>query len=189
MARIRVQCPECKQHLAFEGVPGYQNMIVVCPKCGFRARANVYMAGRYVAPPNPIIQNNNSNPEKDTEIYWQPSSAAKVGQIRVKSTGEIQYLKEGRNIIGRRAQSGNADIKISNDRYMSRRHIAIDVVPKGNGYEHLLVEIGSTNLPWLNKRKLQRNDILILKFGDVITLGQTDVIFESDDNDETRKLD
>ena len=63
--------------------------------------------------------------------------------------------------------------------YMSRQHVLIDVVKKGFGYEHHLVEINSKNIVKLNGKPINRGDILILKFGDTMTLGMTDIVLES----------
>lgn len=179
MGRIFITCPECGQQLSFEEVPGYQNMVVECPKCHFKANANVYQSGAQA-------RGGQGADDMPTQLVFAPSTSVDVGQIRVLSTNEIQYLKIGSQVIGRRAETGTADIKISNDRYMSRRHIQIDVIKKGVGYEHLLVEIGSTNLPKLNGKEIQRGDILKLKFGDVMTLGNTEIRLESNSDEATR---
>ena len=42
MGKIFIVCPECRQQLSFNEVPGYQNMVVECPKCHFKANASVY---------------------------------------------------------------------------------------------------------------------------------------------------
>ena len=177
MGKIYIICPECHQKLSFEEVPGYQNMLVECPKCHFKANASVYQSHS---------RGGQGASDTPTTLLYAPRSSMDIGQIRVISTNEIQYLKEGTQIIGRRANSGNADIKISDDIYMSRRHIRIDVVKKNGGYEHRLYEIGSTNLPRLNKNLVNKGDILIIHFGDIITLGKTDIRLESNSNDETK---
>lgn len=179
MGKIFIVCPECHQQLSFNEVPGYQNMVVECPKCHFKANARVYQSGAQA-------RGAQGADDMPTQLVIPPRSAAFIGQIRVKSTGEIQYLKIGQNIIGRRAQTGTADIKISNDMYMSRRHVEIDVMNKGNGYEHRLVEINSKNIVKLNGKPINRGDILILKFGDIMTLGTTDIVLESNDEEATR---
>ena len=51
----------------------------------------------------------------------------------------------------------------------------IDVVKKPSGYEHRLVEINSKNIVKLNGKPINRGDILVLKFGDVLTLGVSDI--------------
>lgn len=179
MAKIHIVCPECSKHLSFEEVPGYQNMVVECPICHFKANASVYQN-----------RANNQKPtgadSMPTEIIYAPHSSVDVGQIRVMSTDEVQYLKEGENVIGRRARSGDADIKISNDAYMSRRNVRIDVVPASSGYEHRLVEINSTNVVKLNGQPVGRGDIIIINFGDVITLGNTEIRLESNSDEATK---
>ncbi|MBD5360463.1 MAG: FHA domain-containing protein [Bacteroides sp.] len=179
MGKIFIVCPECHQQLSFNEVPGYQNMVVECPKCHFKANASVYQGGMQA-------QGAHGADEMPTQLVMPPRSAATIGQIRVKSTNEIQYLKAGKNIIGRRAKTGTADIRISTDIYMSRQHVLIDVVEKGDGYEHRLVEINSKNIVKLNGKPVNRGDILLLKFGDTMTLGMTDIVLESNDDETTR---
>lgn len=182
MGKIYIVCPECHQQLSFNEVPGYQNMIVECPKCHFKANASVYQSGEQA-------RGARGADDVPTQLVFAPRTTLDIGQIRVVSTNEIQWLKAGRNVIGRRAETGTADIKISNDMYMSRRHVQIDVVKKAGGYEHRLVEIGSKNIIYLNNKPIKRGDILVLKFGDVLTLGRTDIVIESNSDEATRLMD
>ena len=92
----------------------------------------------------------------------------------------------GTNVIGRIAQSGKADIQITQDPYMSRRHLQIDVIKTAHGMEHRLVEINSKNIIVLNDKPIQRNDILNLNFGDKLTLGTTDIYMEETDDEATQ---
>ena len=112
------------------------------------------------------------------------------GQMRVMQTGQICELRVGSQVLGRLAKTGTADMQIGsdkyNDEYMSRRHVQIDVVRTRYGLEHHLVEIGSKNIIQLNGKNIMRGDVIILKFGDRLTLGETEVIFEATDNDATR---
>ncbi|MBD5239300.1 MAG: FHA domain-containing protein [Bacteroidales bacterium] len=179
MGKIFIVCPECHQQLSFNEVPGYQNMIVECPKCHFKANAGVYRGGAQA-------RGAQGADEVPTQLVMPPKTVADIGQIRVKSTNEVQFLKAGQNVIGRRARTGTADIKISTDMYMSRRHVMIDVVKKSSGYEHHLVEINSTNIVQLNGKPINRGDVLVLKFGDTLTLGKTDIVLETNDDESTR---
>lgn len=179
MGKIYIVCPECRQQLSFNEVPGYQNMVVECPKCHFKANASVYQSGA-------MARDAQGVDEQPTQLVMAPASTLDVGQIRVAATNEVQWLKAGTNIIGRRAQTATADIRISNDIYMSRRHVRIDVVKTATGYEHRLVEINSKNVVKLNGREINRGDVLIIKFGDRLTLGKTDIILESNNDESTR---
>ncbi|MDE6770906.1 MAG: FHA domain-containing protein [Muribaculaceae bacterium] len=179
MGKIVIVCPQCHQQLSFAEIPGYQNMVVECPKCHFKANVSVYQSGMQ-------SRGGQGADDMDTQLVMSPPATVDIGQIRVLDTGEVQWLKVGQNVIGRRATTGTADIKISNDMYMSRRHARIDVIKQLSGYEHRLVEINSKNIVKLNGMPIQRGDILKLKFGDVLTLGTTDIILESNSEEATR---
>jgi hypothetical protein len=60
------------------------------------------------------------------------------------------------------------------------------VVKTAYGIEHRLVEINSKNIIVLNGKPIQRNDILVLNFGDRLTLGKTDVYLEETDEEATQ---
>ena len=45
MGKIFLVCPNCKTRLSCPEVPGYQDKIVTCPICQFKAKANVYQSG------------------------------------------------------------------------------------------------------------------------------------------------
>lgn len=126
----------------------------------------------------------------DDEATQMPSAMMQqkndLGQIRVSITGQRCPLKMGTNVIGRLAQSGKADIQITHDEYMSRRHLQIDVVQTPYGIEHHLVEIDSKNIIVLNDKPIQRGDILKIKFGDKMTLGKTDIYLEETDDEATQ---
>lgn len=180
MNKIFLVCPNCRTRLFFPETENYQKKIVECPVCHFKALANVYLGGK--AGKGGYGSNDEATQLPQNIQY----SSFDIGQIRVVNTGQRCPLKMGKNVIGRIAQSGKADIQITHDEYMSRQHALINVVKGAHGIEHRLEEIGSTNIILLNDKPIQRNDILSLKFGDRITLGKTDIYLEKTDNEATR---
>lgn len=176
MGKVVIVCPECSQRLSFNEVPGYQNLIVQCPKCKFKANVSVYRSG------SAATGGQGADDSPTVLIGQNAAPGTDAGQIRVLTTGEVQWLKPGSNVIGRRAATGTADIQISNDRFMSRRHVQIDVVPRNGGFAHHLVEINSKNAVRLNGRPVGRGDVLVLKYGDKIILGATEIILEGRPN-------
>ncbi len=147
--------------------------MIECPHCHFKAKANVYQSGAFG-------QGGYGANDAATQLPsdFHPAQMDEVGIIKVLETGRTFQLKEGTNVLGRVASSGTADLKISNDPYMSRRHLQVDVVKTPWGLEHRLVEIDSKNIIILNGKPIQRGDILKLNFGDKMTLGQTEVILD-----------
>ncbi len=179
MGKIFLVCPNCRSRLSFSEVAGWQEKIVECPNCHFKAQANVYQGGA-------AAKGGHGSSDEATQL---PGSAMQystdLGQIRVAGNNQCCPLKLGQNVIGRIAQSGKADIQITHDEYMSRRHVMIDVVKTAHGIEHHLVEINSKNIVMLNGRPIQRNDVLKLNFGDRLTLGKTDIYLEETDEEAT----
>lgn len=181
MAKIFIKCPSCHRELSFDEIPGWQNMIVECPACHFKANASVYQSGNASqggqgCDDDPTIIGNG----KDTYPTNQD-----CGCLRIEGTMKVFNLHKGINIIGRIADTGTADIRIAKDPYMSRRHVRIDVVDGAHGLEYHLVEINSKNIVQFNGKPIQRGDVLLLKFGDKLHLGHTDVIFEGTDQEST----
>lgn len=177
MGKIFIKCPQCGQELSFQEIPGYQSMIVECPKCNFKATAGVYLESQRKKVKKTIT-------ELPTELNLPLEYKNSIGKLKVRNTGEFFYLQEGTNIIGRKAESSIANIKIASDPFMSRQHARIDVLNNENGIEHRLIEINSKNIVELNGKAIKRGDILILKNGDILTLGKTVVTLEIE-NSET----
>ncbi len=179
MNKVFLVCPNCRTRLSFQEQAGWQEKIVECPICHFKAQANVYQGGA-------AAQGGQGGSDEATQLPGRLMQHSEdVGQIRVGTTNQHCPLKMGQNVIGRIAQSGKADIQITHDEYMSRRHVLIDVVKTAHGIEHHLVEINSKNIVVLNGKPIQRNDVLKLSFGDRLTLGKTDIYLEETDDEAT----
>lgn len=184
--KISIICPNCRAKLSFMEVPGWKEKLVECPHCHFKSQANVYQMG--FAAPKP-----GSTDDAFTQLasgFCPSRQSAVIGVIKVEETGRTHQLQMGTNVIGRVATTGTADLKISTDPYMSRRHLQIDVVDGPTGIEHRLVEIESKNIIILNGKPIQRKDVLVLKFGDKMVLGKTTVSLEAPtpDDEENTKL-
>ena len=185
MKTISVVCPNCSSRLSIQEAPGIQDKLLSCPICKFKAKVSVFQIGQ-------AGQGGQGASDDATQL---PDSMRQVknndlGQMKVIQTGQICELRMGSQILGRLAESGTADIQIGDDRYkdeyMSRRHVQLNVVKTAQGIEHQLVEIGAKNIIKLNGRAINRGDQLVLKFGDKLTLGKTDIILEETDEESTR---
>lgn len=177
MGKIRVVCPQCKMGLNFKEEPGYQNRLLECIGCHFKAKVSVYMQGNRPKP--------SSVDDTGDTVLGQNfvGNSCDIGHLRVLADNRCFRLKMGANIVGRASQSKPADIAIpSDDLFMSRHHVKINVVKVRGNIEHHLEEIGSKNIAVLNGKNIVRNDILKLKFGDILTLGKTDIVLESDED-------
>jgi len=92
-------------------------------------------------------------------------------------------LHKGSNTIGRKAKTGHAEVQICDangevDRYMSRQHAVITIKEGGSGLEHHLQPTNPKNPIKVNGRLLQNADIVVLQWGDRLTFGHTELVFE-----------
>lgn len=185
---VRIICPNCRHRLSFEEQSKWQDRLLECPNCHFKAKGSTFQSGSFASGgtgaddcATEIVGGNCNAARQDTEI----------GVIKEVSTGRAFQLKMGTNVLGRIAKSGKADIMINQDPYMSRSHLRVDVIRTASGIEHRLVEIDSKNVIVLNGRPIQRKDILKLNYGDRMKLGQTEVVFDHarpDDDEPTQLL-
>lgn len=120
------------------------------------------------------IEKNGETMVESPQVVMPPS----IGYFQIVSTGQKYALKQGTNIIGRQHPTSQATIQIAtNDGYMSRQHMKIDVLPAGNHMEYRISDNNSTNKVTLNGRQLTPGDIVMLRSGDRITIGHTDLLF------------
>lgn len=177
MKKIIIECPDCGMKMSFNEVNGYQNMMVRCPKCGKHDKAGMF---RNITPAQQQYAHNPQQNFNHGHTVIRPKGAMDPGQLRVIATNQVLRLSPGMNTIGRRAMTSTASIQIdTQDMYMSRSHVRIDVKQMGNTFAHHLVEIKATNKVRYNGMPLGAGDILPLKYGDRLILGNTELIFES----------
>jgi len=114
-----------------------------------------------------IFKNKQKKPRKKSpkEIH-----STKLVVIAGPHRGETFYLKEGKTIIGRAADSCDHKIVLK-DSSVSRRHAQVEY----SGGKVSINDLGSTNGVYVNSRKTIRKT---LEPGDIISLGRTVFVFE-----------
>lgn len=132
---IKIKCPECASVLTIKYQPGIESKKLRCPVCKIQNPYTYFSEVKDIPP----LPGDDSN---DTIVTSRQNAGSnQVGWLRNMSNGEIYRLREGRNVIGRRAMSSQADIQIPvmpNDKNMSRMHMVISVtnIP-GIGIRHI----------------------------------------------------
>ncbi len=94
-------------------------------------------------------------------------------------------LKEGQNVIGRKAKGSGADIQLPcTSRRMSREHIVIEVKRvAGKGYVHYVsLSKEQVNPTYVNGQLLSYGDKVVLNTGDIIRLPDMELKFCSPEN-------
>ena len=150
--------------------------MLTCPTCRFRAKVSVYMQqtiGQGMA--------NKCNDDEPTQINFGPVDAT-IGVLYHGATPYALHL--GVNTIGRIATTSSAEVQISHDRYMSRQHAVITIEQSPSGYTHQLKPTNPRNPIKVNGLPLHNADIVMLQWGDRLTFGHTELIFERPQHNE-----
>ena len=100
-------------------------------------------------------------------------------KARLMLNGRQYFLSNGRNIVGRRGETSQATVQIDvDDRYMSRQHCCITVVPQADGRLRAQVSnYNNKNKTAINGRVLEQNDHIWLPNVCDITMGHTTMKF------------
>lgn len=170
MEKLKIICPNCRSLLTVEETPGIADKMLSCPVCRFRAKVSVFQQQAL---------GNGKHGGDDDEEPTQVNFGMMDRTIGSIFHGKQEYsLHKGQNTIGRKAKTGHAEVQISNDRYMSRQHAVITIKEGGSGLEHHLQPTNPKNPIKVNGKLLQNADIVVLQWGDRLTFGHTELVFE-----------
>ena len=179
MGKIKITCPNCHSVLSIEEAPGISDKMLSCPICRFRAKVSVFQ--------QQMLSRGSQNSDDDEPTLVNFGSMDRT--IGCLFFGKEEYsLHKGENTIGRKAKSGHAEVQISDDRYMSRQHAVITIKEGGSGLEHHLQPTNPKNPIKVNGQLLQNADVVVLQWGDRLTFGHTELVFDRphvEDEDQT----
>lgn len=176
MGELKIVCPNCKSLLKVADSPGIGDKMLSCPICRFRAKISVYQqhtAG--IGKPKAPIDD-----DEPTQVNFGMMDRT-IGSLFLKC--KEYSLHKGENTIGRKAATGHAEVQICDengevDRYMSRQHAIIAIQEGGSGLEHHLQPTNPKNPIKVNGKPLENADIVVLQWGDKLTFGHTELLFE-----------
>lgn len=183
---IYIKCPNDGTKLAVKYFQGIESHTVTCPACHKRMAFTQF---KLFTPPS-ADEGDTLYPSggKDTISPAAESSHQHLGTLRRKDTRQRYALQEGRNVVGRQAQSSSATIQLAMgaDRHMSREHLLIEVKhePKA-GYVHTASLCREQcNATRINGQLLYYGDKIVLNDGDAIDLpGGVTLFFDLPDEE------
>lgn len=186
---MKITCPSCNSALTIKAVPGIEDKTLVCPVCKFKAKVSVFMNASAAKSAHGASSDDTVMPGWGSGITIAPPVKRNPGRFRIVQTGQFIDLKPGHHTVGRSCNPPKSTIMIGSpvysDPYMSRCHIQLDIVEGPAGLQHRLKDLGK-NTTKLNGNEIPQGSIVVLKYGDKITIGQTDLILEDNDKDATR---
>ncbi len=92
---------------------------------------------------------------------------------------ERYQLSEGRTIIGREDAEEPSDISLSGDETISRRSISVDIVADEFGFDYIMKVLNASNPVLVNGKQVYIGEKVYLDFGDIITIGKTNLKFDN----------
>lgn len=95
--------------------------------------------------------------------------------------GEQYRIVSCKTVIGRPDTYEPSDLNIPGDDTISRRSVVLEVNSDSYGSDYILKVLNASNPVFVNGKKLAEGDKKNLYFGDVITLGHTNLIFGKED--------
>lgn len=191
---IKIKCPFDGAVLSVKNQPGIETKNVTCPICHNKYPFTKFK--RVTEEEFPIISRTWQDSEEKTsyaigkeESSGRHSMNDTIGNIRVMHDGSTYQLKEGKNVIGRKASKSTADFQVEtgDGRSMSREHIVIEVkdVP-GKGMVHYISLFKPVvNPTFIGEEPLLYGDCVILENGDLIRMPDAELKFEIPDPEAT----
>ncbi len=169
---VEIICPQCHVRLSVTNSKNEEVKRIKCPNCGKQID---------------IPFKRHVREDGETQLGGVPTGGETqlppVSVSRKKAYLEfngVRYnLEIGRNTIGRKAKTSNADIQLeTDDLYMSRQHAIINVrrLPNG-GITTSVTNDQNKNATTVNGMELAKADEIVLNDGDQIKMGETTVFF------------
>lgn len=191
MQTKRVKCPHCGVVLDVKNSKNETLKQITCPQCKYPLQVKFDPAEEQPEPPSdPLEAETYYAPKKAVDAATQLggiSSATQLASTPRKNKkailtfqGEDYLLSEGQNIIGRSGTTSKASIQIkTDDRYMSRQHVAIEVKTFADGtIKAVLQNYKNKNETLIDGQAIETGDEIRLADNNTITMGRTTVTFK-----------
>ncbi len=190
---IPIQCPACKKKFLARKPDTPRDVRFTCSACGEKfgirfgspapqkpkEEVKVETARKPVAEVKKTVRAADFNPS--WTIAMAPASAVlRVTMHRTFLPAKVKAFNlDGLRswTIGRRDEHNPSDISITGDDSISRRCAEIEASQAQGTTQYLFRVIKTKNPIFINSRPLAGGEAIQLRFGDVITMGKTEMIF------------
>ena len=183
---IRVRC-SCGAVLQLKNAPNISEKSLTCPVCHQKRRFVEFQRVNAVPKPTPAPNNATifsanqpaQTPIDNGTIFGPENKSGKIAHLLDQGSDATYPLKEGENVVGRKAQSSSASVQIDTvDKRMSREHLVITAEHTAAGYSYSLrLFKKDVNDTLLNGSPLSFGNEYQLSNGDRLQFNQCQLIF------------
>jgi len=195
---ISIKCPKCHNTIGIRNHSDSNTFNIRCPFCQEELTIKLK--------PHPIklgnVPNFNTQPKQPssqqpkTQPYTQPRPQPSqqpeyhsdktvdiddlpTGNPELVMFGQKYILRAGCNTVGRKSDTSTSTLQLPvADKHMSRTNASINVSKNASGRWHTTINsCNERNLVKINDHSLEMGDTASLRPGDVITMGQTKMMF------------
>ena len=170
-----ITCPQCHVRLNVTNSKDEAVKRIKCPNCG----KQIDIRFKRPAQEDGATQLGGVSTGGETQLGG--ANQISIMSCHLILNGKKYDLQIGRNTIGRKAMTSNADVQLeTDDLYMSRQHAIINVrrLPTG-GITTSITNDQNKNATTVNGMELAKADEIVLNDGDQIKMGETTVTFHN----------
>ncbi len=181
----RIKCPYCNVVLDIKNTNNETEKQITCPFCKseliikFTPKKEPVEAHTYYAPKRPAVDSGATQLGQPVSGETQLSLHASqtISKVSIIYEGKSYPLKDGDNIIGRKASTSNATIQLpTNDAYLSRQHCIIKVTPLPDGTKKVVLSnYHNKNITRIDTQVVEKEDEIRLADGNIVTMGRTKI--------------
>lgn len=192
---IQIKCPFDGAVLSVRNQQGIETKNVTCPICKkkfpFTQFRRVYSTQTGDDPDTeyPEGRRNNGGSVEEPTSTELPKMNFTLGKLNVVGTGVSFQLKPGRNVIGRKASTSQADFQIdtAGSKFMSREHLLVEVknLPSMGFVHYVSLLKEKLNATFIGNDQLIYGDCIVLNHGDTVKLPDAVLKFEIPDEEGT----
>ena len=184
--KVNITCASCGKNIVVNLPDGQQQAKFNCPHCNQFIILNMKPkqdatnagAGTLYGGARPREEaSQRPRREGETELAC-PKTTSRLALLQVQ--GQTYTLRNGLNVVGRKATTSQADVQIiTDDRYMSRHHAVVKVMRTADGSLRTLISnhTDCKHPTVVSGQTLAAGDEVVLQGGTIITMGHTELTY------------
>jgi len=175
-----VKCDSCGLTLNVPQRNGEPVRVIHCPNCSHQLRVEFDPQPKDSSETvygGEMADNRQMQPSESGDTAYAQKKNVSKGML--SCNGKLYPLHSGRNVVGRKAPSSEADVQIDSiDRHISRQHAIIKMTRVADGTMRALISCTKDRLTTIvGGQSLTVGDEVVLTSGITVILGETSLVY------------